>query len=434
MKRWKYLPSFLATTAVVIAIAGVGVRPAAARSTHAAVTLNFLYRITNPQDDQYEQWLVNTFNQQHQGKITISISGIPDNNYKAKINLVLRGRTAPDVFFSWEGGWAKYMIDSGYAQPLDTYYTKYHWSETLNPAANQLATLEGHKYFVPYYMSASVIWYNTALYRKYGLSVPKTWSQLAANVAVLKKHGVAPFLLANQQQWEAQFDWTGYFVNKYGVELYNKLLNRQIPWTDPRVVDTFAQMKRMQDNGWFLSGVNSMDFDTTAIIFWRRQQAAMWYQGSFIMSKFLNAQNQLQYPVDWFPYPQIGNQKPTISVFAESTYMINKRSQHKDEAASFLNFVISRQAQAMLVKMDGPFAANRAVPPTGEPPIVQRLGAVISSYKSPTFMHIDHALSPNVSQPYLEALQAVLSGDTTPVKAAATTEAAALRAQGPVKK
>ncbi|MDB5075354.1 MAG: extracellular solute-binding protein [Chloroflexi bacterium] len=434
MKSPKHLPGVLAAASVLAVVVSGGIAPASARPSSAPVSLNFLYRITTPQDDQYEQWLVSSFNAANQGKIHVTYSGIPDNNYKAKINLVLRDKHGPDVFFSWEGGYAKYMIDSGYAQPLDSYYDKYHWTSMLNPAASQLATLEGHKYFLPYYMSASVIWYNTALYKKYNLHVPTTWAQLAANAAVLKSHGIAPFLLANQQQWEAQFDWTGYFVNKNGVAAYNALLNRQIPWTDPRVVDAFAQLKTMKDNGWFLNGVNSMDFDTTAIIFWKKQQAAMWYQGSFILPKFLDANRNLTYPVDWFPYPQIGSQTPTVSVFAESTYMINKKSQHKDEAAAFLNYVVSKTAQSHFVASVGPFAANASVTPAGEPPMVQRLGALISKYKTSTFMHVDHALGPDVSQRYLEVLQGVLAGNVTPAKAAADTEAAALRSQGPVKK
>jgi raffinose/stachyose/melibiose transport system substrate-binding protein len=158
----------------------------------------------------------------------------------------------------------------------------------------------------------------------------------------------------------------------------------------------------------------------------------MWYQGSFILSKFLTS-NKLQYPVDWFPYPQIGSQKPTVSVFAESTYMINKKSKYKDQAAKFLNFIVSPQAQRYMLAHESPFAANRSVKPVGTPPMVQRLGNLISSYPNATFMHIDHALAPGVSQPYLEALQAVLAGTMTPAQAAQKTETAAIKTQGKVR-
>ena len=107
----------------------------------------------------------------------------------------------------------------------------------------------------------------------------KTWTALSANVKVLKKHGIAPFLIANQQNWEAQFFWTAYFVNKFGVKTYQELMNRKISWTDKRVVDTFAEMSKLEKDGWFLNGINSLDFDTTAITPWSNGKAAMWYQG-----------------------------------------------------------------------------------------------------------------------------------------------------------
>jgi raffinose/stachyose/melibiose transport system substrate-binding protein len=308
----------LAVVAVAVAggLVSAGSITAATHRRHAEVTINLLDRSTDPKHDSYIKWLVDTFNQAHKGSIKVSLNTIPDVNYHQKVSLVLKGSNPPDVFFSWEGGWAQTMVSSGFAAPLDKYYKKFNWPSTLNGAALKLATFSGHQWFVPYYMSASVVWYNTDLFKKYGLTPPKTWTQLQHVADTLKSHGVAPFLLANQQQWEAQFDWTGYFVNKNGTRAYADLLAHKIKWTDPRVVDAFAQMKKMVDDGWFLTGVNSMDFDGTAIIFWKRQKAAMWYQGSFILPKFLNKDGKLDYHVDWFPYPQIGSTKPSISMFA----------------------------------------------------------------------------------------------------------------------
>jgi raffinose/stachyose/melibiose transport system substrate-binding protein len=427
IKRFRYLPSFLILGAVLATL--LGSNSAGAHRANAPVNITFYYRGTNAQHDQWVKWLVDNFNKQNQGKIQVSVSSTPDADYHQKINLVLSGSNPPDVFFAWEGGYAKSMVDAGYAAPLDAYYKQYNWGKELTPVAAKLATIEGHQYFLAGYISASVVWYNTAIFAKYNLHPPKTWDQLQAIANTLKSHGIAPFLLANQQQWEAQFDWTGYFVNKYGVSVYNQLLNRQIAWTDPRVVATFAQLKSMEDNGWFLSGVNSMDFDGTAIIFWKKQKAAMWYQGSFILPKFLTGKT-LNQPVDWFPYPQIGSQKPTVSVFAEDTYMIDKKSAHKAEAAKFLDALVSAQSQQQQVSLVGPYSPNTSAPPVGEPPMVERLGKLIAGYQSSTFMHVDHALGQAVAQPFLEQLQGVLAGTTTPAKAAAVTEAAAVKAMG----
>ncbi len=430
-KRIRYLPSFLILVAVLFPLVGSNTPSAGAHRANGPVTISFYYRGTTSQHDQWVSWMVTNFNKQNQGKIQVTTSSTPDADYHQKINLVLGGSNPPDIFFSWEGGYAKSMVDAGNAAPLDAYYKQYHWNSELTPVAAKLATIEGHQYFLAGYISASVVWYNTAIFAKYHLKPPKTWDQLVTVANTLKSHGIAPFLLANQQQWEAQFDWTGYFVNKYGVGVYNQLLNRQIPWTDPRVVATFAQIKQMEDNGWFLQGINSMDFDTTAIIFWKKQKAAMWYQGSFILPKFIT-DKKLTQPVDWFPYPQIGNQSPTVSVFAEDTYMINKKSAHKAEAAKFLDFLVSAASQRQQVDLVGPYSPNASVAPIGEAPMVERLAKLIAGYKASTFMHIDHALGQDVAQPFLEQLQGVLAGTVTPAKAAAVTEAAAKKAMGPV--
>ena len=425
------LAALAAAIAIPAAFVGLsGVTSAAADE----VKLKLLDRASDPKQTDYTQWLVDTFNEKHKGAIAVSLETIPDDDYHQKVSLVLNGADAPDVFFSWEGGWAELMVQSNFAAPLDAYYDKYQWAKHLTPAAEKLATFNGHKWFLPYYMSASVIWYNTDLFKKYDLQPPQTWEELQKVAEVLKSNGVAPFLLANQQQWEAQFDWTGYFVNKNGAQAYQDLLTRKIAWTDPRVVDAFAQMKRMVDDGWFLSGVNSMDFDGTAIIFWKRQQAAMWYQGSFILSRFLGDDGKLTYPVDWFPYPKIQGADPSVSIFAESTWMINKNSPHQDEAAELLDFMVSQEAQTQMLTKLGPFPSNTSVDESNLEPMVKRLGDLISNYGGYTWMHVDHALGPGVAQPYLEALQGVLAGTVTPEQAAETTEKAAEQTQGPVSK
>ena len=110
----------------------------------------------------------------------------------------------------------------------------------------------------------------------------------------------------------------------------------------------------------------------------------MWYQGSFILSKFLN-KGKLAYPVDWFPYPKVGSTKPAVSVFAESTYMLNKKSKNKDPPPSSSTSSSPRRLRRKMLELEGPFAANRSVRAAGlSPAIVRQLGKTIASYNKPT--------------------------------------------------
>lgn len=395
------------------------------------VELRFFDRLTTGPQTEHSKWLVEEFNKQNEGKIKVSWEGVEDEVFKAKINSVLRTPNAPDVFFSWEGGQAKYMIDSGYSAPLDEYYTKYGWDKTIPPAGLNLATFDGVKYFVPTMMSASIVWYHPDIFEKYGIAVPKNWDELMAAAKKLKDNGITPFMLANQQRWPAQFMWSAYFVNKNGVQAYNDLIARKIPWTDPRVVDAFAEMKRLMDDGYFEQGANGLDV-TPAVVPFAKGDVAMWYQGSFMTSRFVDDKGNPKFSLDYFPLPQIGDVPPTLSVFAENTLMINANSEHKDEAAAFLNFVLSKEAMTDQTKRNELYPANIDVDLSGLPPLSAKLGKTIASYDKPTFMHVDHAISNSIADPYLEALQAVLAGKVTPEDAAKQVEDVAVTEAGPV--
>jgi raffinose/stachyose/melibiose transport system substrate-binding protein len=153
-----------------------------------------------------------------------------------------------------------------------------------------------------------------------------------------------------------------------------------------------------------------------------------------MLSVFVDEKGQPKFPIDFFPLPQIGNVKPTISVFAENTLMMNANSKNKDAAAEFLNYVISKDAQTrQTIEARQVFPANVQVDLTPLADMPKRVGELIGSNDQPTFMHVDHAVSPAISDPYLTALQAVIIGKMTPQQAADETEKAAATDQGPVK-
>jgi raffinose/stachyose/melibiose transport system substrate-binding protein len=398
------------------------------------IELKFFDRFTSAGQTDFSKWLVDSFNEAHADKVHVTWGGIQDEGFKPKINAVLRAPDAPDVFYSWEGGWAKYMIDSGYAAPLNEYYEKYGWAKTMSPAGLKLATFDGTQYFVPTMMSASIVWYRPDIFQKIGISAPATWDEFLADAEKIKAAGIAPTILANQQRWPAQFLWSGIFVNKNGVDVYDQLIGRKIAWTDPRVVDAFQQMKDLADKGYFEEGANGLDV-TPAVIPFAEGKAATWYQGTFMIPSFVDEKGEPKFPLDFFAMPKIGDKAPTVSVFAENTLMLNANSKNKDAAAEFLDYAISKKAQTeqALGQAKLLYASNIGVDMSSLPPLTKKIGELIAGYQQSTFMHVDHAVSPAVSDPYLEVLQSVIIGNMTPAQAAEETEKAAEGDQGPVK-
>lgn len=419
---WKTVTRALGATALVVLATGC-TAPQTARGNDA-VELRIFDRITTVKGAEYSQWLVSSFNERNRGRIHVTWSGIEDEMFKPKVNVVLRTPAAPDVFFTWEGGWAKYMVDSGYAEPLDRYYEKYGWQQELNRAGASLAWSGTQRYFVPTRMAASVVWYRTDIFARYGLSVPRSWSEMLVAARELKAGGTIPFLLADQKRWPAQFMWTALFVNKHGLQTYNQLLARKILWTDPRVADIFAVMKSLADEGMFEPGTNALDV-LPAVSLFATGRTAMWYQGSFLLTRFMDDKGRPLFPFDFFQFPPVNDKPPTVSVFVEDGLMINRHSTHPDEAAAFLDWALCREAQEKQLELGMPYPANINVDLKGLSGVPQKLGQLIASQSTATFMHLDHALSPAISNPFLDFLQAVLAGAMSPQQAAEQTEKAA---------
>ena len=411
------------------ASSAIGLAPARAA---AAVELKYFYRAPWPSSEIYANYLIDTWNKQNGDRVHVTGASVDGETYKTKQTIELSSSSPPDVFYSWEGGRAKEIIDNGFAADLTPYYAKYGWDKSLVPAGVTLATFNGKKYFVPTEVGASVVWYRKDLYEKLGLSVPKTWDELMANAAKAKAAGMAGFMLANQKKWPSQFMWSAMLVNKHGLDTYEGLIGNKIAWTDPRAVDITAMMKKLADDGMFEQSFNSIDVGP-AMVPWTAGKALHWYQGSFNLGRFRgDAKQCCVVPMDFFPMPAFGDKKPVMSVFAEDTIMIHAKSPNKDAAAEFLNWMVSKDAMSKKLEIDKPYPSNASADLTGLTEMEQRLGKAIADAGAFTFMHVDHATPPAISDQFLDGVQGVLSGAMTPEEAMALTETEAVRVRGKI--
>jgi len=396
------------------------------------VELRYFYRAPWPSSEIYANWLIDEWNKKNGDRIHVTGASVDGETYKTKQTIELASSNPPDVFYSWEGGRAQEVIKNGFAADLTPYYSKYGWDKFLVPASVSLATFGDKKYFVPTEIGASVVWYRKDLYEKLGLKVPTTWDELMANAEAGKKAGLWPFLLANQKKWPSQFMWSAILVNKFGLDTYQGLVNNTIPWTDPSAVETTKIMADMATNGMFEPSFNSIDVGP-AMVPWSQGKALHWYQGSFNLGRFRGDQPKCcVVPMDYFPMPSIDGKKPVMSVFAEDTIMIHAKSPHKDEAAEFVDWMISKPAMTEKLAIDKPFPSSTQGDLSSLSEMEQRLGKEMAGAGQFTFMHVDHATPPSISDRFLDGLQGVLAGAITPEDAMQQTEDEAVRTRGKI--
>jgi raffinose/stachyose/melibiose transport system substrate-binding protein len=417
-----------AGAAAVAATSIAGLRAAKA----APVELRYFYRAAWPTSEIYANWLIDEWNKKNGERVHVTGASVDGETYKTKQTIEISSNNPPDIFYSWEGGRALEIIKGGFSADLSDYYKKYGWDKSLNAASVTLATFSGKQYFVPTEIGASVVWYRKDLYDKLGLTVPKTWDELMANCAKAKAAGIAPFMLSNQKKWPAQFMWSAMLVNKHGLDTYDGLIGNKIAWTDPRAVDITAMMKKLADDGMFEANFNSIDF-APAQVPWSQGKALHWYKGSFILGSFRGDQKQCcTVPTDWFAMPSFGDRKPVMSIYDEDTIMIHAASKNKDSAAEFVNWMVSKDASAKKLEIDKPYGSNSSTDLSHLSEMEQRLGKAMADAGSFTFMHVDHATPPAISDKFLDGLQGVLADAMTPEEAMTLTENEAIRVRGKI--
>ncbi|MEU2245570.1 extracellular solute-binding protein [Streptomyces sp. NPDC019224] len=131
------------------------------------------------------QAVVDKFNATHP-RITLEytdLAGGPEG-YTKLVNAIKSGN-GPDLFAP-EYQNLPDLVSQGYVQDLSAKFTP-ELKAKFNAQAMELATLGGKNWAVPMDIAPMVYFYRQDVFKKYGLTVPRTWSEFRAAAAKLKK-------------------------------------------------------------------------------------------------------------------------------------------------------------------------------------------------------------------------------------------------------
>src|SRR4051794_11461181 len=108
--------------------------------------------------------------------VTIKITVLENEAFKAKLTTNMQAGKPPDVFQSWGGGTLKEQADAGLVKDISA--DAKPWIGTLNDAGVKLYQIDGKQYGVPYNLGVVGIWYNKKLFEKAGIDAPpSTWDE-----------------------------------------------------------------------------------------------------------------------------------------------------------------------------------------------------------------------------------------------------------------
>jgi len=279
---------------------------------------------------------------------------------------------------------------------------------------------EGRYYGGPYDMGAVGMWYNKDIFKEAGVDVPKTWDELLNIVPKIKAAGYVPIALGGGDKWPAHFWWVYLAMRLGGKDAFDKAYNGTGSFADAPFVkagETLLQLVKLDP---FQTGYLGATYDDEAALMGNKK-AAMELMGQWAPGvQVANSVNGtgLGDSLGWFSFPAVagGAGKLTDVMGGGGGYVLGKNA--PDEAVDFLSFVLTKENNMVLSKVEGsiPVVAGAEAALEGNANAVKMVQAIASAdyYQ----LYYDQFLPPAVGEAVKDAVAGLFAGMSTPKECA----------------
>ena len=245
----------------------------------------------------------------------------------------------------WTGLFA--LQNQGYLEPLNQYIP----TDTLKTfngidwCSKGLAVDQG-AICVPLDMQHYNGFYNKDLFAKAGItSFPTNWTEFMDACAKLKAAGILPMAYGPGGQalnagFYPYYDLS-YMMMYLPVGDWKKLYSGETPWTDPAIVAQLTKWASLKSSGYTNPDVLNGD----SVAMFEAGKAAMTLEGSWDFKEF---HDKLGDKVGVFVPPFTDTQAKGVVEFPGNGFGVTSYSQHKAEAAAFLAWMATPEAQKII--------------------------------------------------------------------------------------
>jgi xylobiose transport system substrate-binding protein len=297
--------------------------------------------------NKVENQIVDTFNKT--SKVKAVLDTIPGADYQQKLQTIINTKQAPDVFFNWGGGSIQPFVKAGLLMPLDDFIAKDPaLKSSFLPSVFNTAVVDGKSYGVPMRGTQPVLLFsNNKVLSDAGLSAPKTWDDLLADVRALKAKGKTPIALGGGDQWPTLM-WYEYVYDRVaGPGLFEKALGGdKSAWDSADSRKALGMLKQLVDAGAFGGNYDSVKYtDGGSVALLAKGKAAFELMGSWEY-----AQQQTDNPdfatsgLGYSSFPTVTGGKGSPDDVVGNTnnfYSVLKKTKYPDAVAQFLKLMYS---------------------------------------------------------------------------------------------
>ena len=342
----KFLSTVLALTMVVTMAVGCGKSAdtnSSAKKGDDKVTLKVFTNLPDRKNGQglVEQQIIDEYMKENKN-VTIKVEALDEEAYKTKFKAYsMEGM--PDVVSIWgQPSFLDEVLDAGVLAELneDDYKDYGFISGSLDGFKK-----DGKLYGLPRNTDVAGFYYNEKMFKENGWTVPKTYDELLELAKKINDKGIIPLAMDGGDGWPMAVYLSDILYKLTGSD-YSSTVSDAIKkgdFSDANIKKATEILKQTADAKMFQKGYDSQDYGTAQNLF-TNGQAAMFYMGSWEASMALNEDipKEIRENIRVFTMPIIdgGKGKATdIAAWNGGGYAVSSKSEHKEEAIKFLNYM-----------------------------------------------------------------------------------------------
>jgi multiple sugar transport system substrate-binding protein len=276
--------------------------------------------------------------------LNIETTVIDREAYKTQIRNFLTA-DAPDVATWYAANRMTPYVSAGLFEDVSDLWAEPEIAENLASTKGAM-TIDGKQWGVPYTYYQWGIYYRKDIYDELGLSEPTTFEEMKSNCQAILDSGKKCYTIGSKFLWTAGgwFDYLNMRTN--GFDFHMELAAGEVPWTDDRVRQTFANWRELIDMGAYIDNHQNYSWQE-ALPFMVNGDAASYLMGNFAVAPLREA-GLTNDQLDFYQFPKINPDMELAEDAPTDTFHIPANAQNKDNARAFLRYMVSPEVQTWI--------------------------------------------------------------------------------------
>ncbi len=298
------------------------------------ITISFWHIYSEDEMNMLEQTLIPRFEAAHPG-VTVESVQIPYNEFRRKLLTAIAGGSAPDLIRS-DIIWVPEFAYMGALVALDELMADFSaYQEAVFPGPLSTNFFKGHYYGLPLDTNCRVLVYNQAMFDAAGIAgPPATMDAFLDACTKIKALGEDKYCFADG----GTYAWAvNPWIWSFGGRVTDPDITVASGYLDgAKTEDAYDFLKGLVDDGYMHPGILGGGVDAWGGF--GNDEIAMLLEGPWFPTIF---GTEKEYGFALMPAGAGGG----ISVVGGEDIVLFQQSQHKEEAADFIRFMLSEESQ-----------------------------------------------------------------------------------------